>query len=1000
MVTLFSQETGLRASLGVFILSCTVLSTSYNTTFAFDHPVKTAILTCYLAAFTLFILSFFIPTEIKSSSPQKYTSIPLTERDETLEEASLSSNLNGGHFPSTRKFNRRRWAKVLLLSAVGSIRVALYREFTIDDGCTPAGYTWAIPFLVALYDYIRNQRARPTPKWTQPDGPSNVLLRSLINLVSRVHFYVCQTRVRYLISTVLLLIGGMMTSDFEKGRQSTFICPITSGHYPRLRMFKVLSTLLDCVILIGAGELAPKGGRSRDGRGRKQSLISWGLGFLGVALVWTTTDIIAQKTSSIWDDGGFVSSHFLRSSVCQGLLVTLVVVSASQLIPSYGAVGLATLAGFICIYFTWSSALFNGQQPFPLIFPSYALFSLLSVFLSVIVFLAGRTACGDEPEPLHVFNIAIRAFTVFLFGIGLILASHQPSVAHLHPIDLLIHDSQQQHSAWLARANISESLTEAVRRYRDKYQQHPPPGFDKWFEYATSRKSVVLDEFDQIHENLLPFRALSPQQIREETHLLNTNPWNSIGGLLIRNGTVRIQEGIKPTHAWMVGGAIEIIQKFVEHLPDMDIAFNLDDEPRVAVPWEKMSVFKGVARSGDLLANQDPSREWSEDRSETWPPIEPADQSTDTRFVESSFKNIFDRYVSVLCPPSSKARSQRIWDRTSTCLGCVRPHSLGQFPSNWEVATDICHQPDLAFLHGFIQSPASFKVSQELIPVFSQSALHGFSDILYPSPWNYVDKAVYSPSEEFPDEPYEDKENRLFWIGATSEGTSAMGQWKGKPRQRLTHLVNNNTLSKVAVLLPTEIGAEPPTYSYQVLDGRAPLDILGLEATVQLSQVDHCSDGDCEEQVDEFHPSGHIDFQGHWAYRFLFDADGAGFSGRFLPFLLSHSLPFRTGLFRQWFDSRLTAWMHFVPVDLRLHGLWSTLAYFAGADITLDVDGSAKRKLLMEPHSSRGRWIAESGREWAQQVLRKEDMEIYFFRLLLEWGRLTDDRRDELGFKL
>ena len=53
----------------------------------------------------------------------------------------MSPNLNGGHFPSTRKFNRRRWAKVLLLSAVGSIRVALYREFTIDDGCTPAGYT-------------------------------------------------------------------------------------------------------------------------------------------------------------------------------------------------------------------------------------------------------------------------------------------------------------------------------------------------------------------------------------------------------------------------------------------------------------------------------------------------------------------------------------------------------------------------------------------------------------------------------------------------------------------------------------------------------------------------------------------------------------------------------------------------------------------------------------------------------------------------------------------
>lgn len=42
--------------------------------------------------------------------------------------------------------------------------------------------------------------------------------------------------------------------------------------------------------------------------------------------------------------------------------------------------------------------------------------------------------------------------------------------------------------------------------------------------------------------------------------------------------------------------------------------------------------------------------------------------------------------------------------------------------------------------------------------------------------------------------------------------------------------------------------------------------------------------------------------------------------------------------------------------------------------------------------------IAEEGREWAGKVLRKEDMRVYMFRLLLEWGRLTDDRRDELGF--
>jgi len=45
-----------------------------------------------------------------------------------------------------------------------------------------------------------------------------------------------------------------------------------------------------------------------------------------------------------------------------------------------------------------------------------------------------------------------------------------------------------------------------------------------------------------------------------------------------------------------------------------------------------------------------------------------------------------------------------------------------------------------------------------------------------------------------------------------------------------------------------------------------------------------------------------------------------------------------------------------------------------------------------------GERIAEQGREWAGKVLRKEDMEIYFFRVLLEWGRLTDDNRENLGF--
>ena len=55
------------------------------------------------------------------------------------------------------------------------------------------------------------------------------------------------------------------------------------------------------------------------------------------------------------------------------------------------------------------------------------------------------------------------------------------------------------------------------------------------------------------------------------------------------------------------------------------------------------------------------------------------------------------------------------------------------------------------------------------------------------------------------------------------------------------------------------------------------------------------------------------------------------------------------------------------------------------------------RPVVIEGHEREGARIAENGREWANRVLRKEDMEIYFFRLLLEWGRLTDDDRDSIG---
>ncbi|EEH34524.2 hypothetical protein PAAG_05573 [Paracoccidioides lutzii Pb01] len=251
---------------------------------------------------------------------------------------------------------------------------------------------------------------------------------------------------------------------------------------------------------------------------------------------------------------------------------------------------------------------------------------------------------------------------------------------------------------------------------------------------------------------------------------------------------------------------------------------------------------------------------------------------------------------------------------------------------------------------------------------------------------------------------------------------------------------NNHTSNPVSILLPSWSSSKenPTSCRYINIPASSVSTTLDLQTSVFLTdKVTRCSIQDCNAQTSEFGLGPSIDPQEHWKYRFLMDADRASFSGRFLPFLQSRNLPFP---FRT--NRRLTPWHHFVPIDVQLHGLWNSLAYFSGArivdsnapdagtdaglnneksscDITKIKNENAEEKLskttintnrngdddcdnhkiLMYPHTRKGEFIAEEGCKRAEKVLRKEDMEIYMFRPLLEWERLTDDKM-ELGFQI
>ena len=554
-----------------------------------------------------------------------------------------------------------------------------------------------------------------------------------------------------------------------------------------------------------------------------------------------------------------------------------------------------------------------------------------------------------------------------------------------HPIESLITKAQQHHARFLTEAATSKTVTQAAKEYRQRYGRDPPPRFDRWFKYATDRNSVVIDDFDSMYAELTPFWSLSPGDIRLRAWESIANPWNNIGGIIVRRGEATLFGHPPESHRWMLEGIINMTASYVADLPDMDIAFNLNDEPRCAMIWREVQDRMNIGHNHNQLPPRD-TGDFEADR--RWIPM-PGEPIEDSRYREGSFHETFYKYGAVGCHKSTKAQRERHWNLRNACATCLAEHSDFHFVSNWEAAADPCHQPDIADNYGLHSSPSTFKGTNELMPVFSQSKAKGYNDLLYPSPWNYVGFNDYAPNSSFPDPPFGEKRPTLFWRGGTSEGKSTgTGAWKGMARQRLLHMFNNATEDERSLVLLPEMsphdapsGSKEQEYAFQDLAPSTLHEHLSTDIYI-VRNIDRCANYDCLAQHAEFHPeySQAIDFQQNWRYKYLVDLDGAGFSGRFLPFLKSRSVPFKASLAREWWAPRVTAWLHFVPMDIRLTETWSLLAYFAGWKHRETDAGVAQ--WLMPPHEREAEKIANAGREWANKALRKEDMEIYLFRLL------------------
>ena len=526
-----------------------------------------------------------------------------------------------------------------------------------------------------------------------------------------------------------------------------------------------------------------------------------------------------------------------------------------------------------------------------------------------------------------------------------------PSTDASHPIHQLISQSEKDQNVLIDRQSLS--LADAVREYRRRYKVAPPPHFDKWYEYAKVRNVRLIDEYDTIYDSLLPFWGLKPSVIRARAReALGFD--NALMGVYIRDGHIVTVSGASE---WQQQSTTAMMKDFVRYLPAMDLPFNVHDEPRVVLPHDDLKRLVAFAKDKAIIATaatELPKNEFSAQPDELGDAKRPYEVKT-TRFNKYAHQPTWTE-SRMSCPPESPARAldESMQDDTEPYSFSV----LG-FISNKTASSDICLSPSLREGYGFFDRPNAFNIVHDLFPIFSQSKISSYQDILYPSPWYWSDKVPYDEGKDY---AWDQKKDKLYWRGSTTGGFSRDGGWRRQHRQRFVEKIN---APDNATILVKSIDSQDASWTPKNL----PRSDYGHLMDVHFAHVGQCDPGDCDAQREYFTVVKPDKQQDAWAYKYLLDIDGNAFSGRFYAFLKSMSLVYKLAIFREWHEEWLRPWLHYVPLSLHGEDYVESIRYFHDEE-----QGKVQAAKL-----------AVEGREWAQKVLRKEDFEAWLFRLLLEY---------------
>lgn len=251
-----------------------------------------------------------------------------------------------------------------------------------------------------------------------------------------------------------------------------------------------------------------------------------------------------------------------------------------------------------------------------------------------------------------------------------------------HPIDKLIYDAQLTFAELTSKE--SKSIEAAAEAYRKRRGRHPPPGFDKWYKFAADNNALIVEDFfDQIYHDLEPFWGLPAKVLRKES-------WDFEMTINIRNGTASAGSDWFWTQIWLN------MIKTIEHLlPDMDLALNAMDEPRLVVPWEDIDGYmKKAAKTVGFPKSKDVVSEFQE-----LPAPGKGDKAVETRdkawegtrklIIDDSLCDTADHFQDPTGPLPAVAATPRARHASTALSGVLKDLLISVFPTPMLIRTRV-----------------------------------------------------------------------------------------------------------------------------------------------------------------------------------------------------------------------------------------------------------------------------------------------------------------------